>query len=570
MKQMLIETRQKAEELLQEALSIWRQSDQVDFLEGIEKDPVFSLLMLALAYQANEVDSEIDRLKTEVMQDFGRMLIPYELGHATPATALIEAKLQDHVPEMILGENTPFLLDGQHSFLPLLETRALNAQIHSLTRLDGRRWKATLEFKFPVTDLSHFAFAIKDTVFRDLEVFVQGKRLRLIKPWEYSELPMAPYFALDSMTYNRGQVYNLSSLPMDLFARQNVRLFCVDSLDPDECLPAETDRLDLVFEFMGIPEQFAFSKASLVLNPAILVNAQIHEASLSASTPIVRLSGGKDDAEGKDLSSRQFLQLVRPLENQIFGNALLEVRGVAGDRFNQGSLVKLLNSLITKYRSDFYAFQYFKGENTDNAIFQLEGALSRLKEAGNSDVMRNVTGVYLLASKNGPSAKQDFSLTVKYLTTGGAAINASLLNGSPFSSSTGYFAPDISMVGVPVQGSDEIEDEAIMESLMRYQLVTNDRIVTMADIKLFCLKELLVRYGIGENLIKRIRINRGLQQDQMGCGYQIEVAIVLQNHSFVQRNFAEKLPMAEILLQKMIEVRSANIYPVNVHITIEE
>ena len=79
MKQILFETRQKAQDLLKESLAVWRQSDQADALDGIEKDPVFSLLMMALAYQANELDGEVERLKSEVLEDFARSLVPYVL-----------------------------------------------------------------------------------------------------------------------------------------------------------------------------------------------------------------------------------------------------------------------------------------------------------------------------------------------------------------------------------------------------------------------------------------------------------------------------------------------------------
>ena len=121
MKQMLFETRNKAEDLLKQALEIWRQSDQADYLEGIEKDPVFSLLMMALAYQSNELDSELERLKQDVLDDFARMLVPYETGHATPATAVVETSLMDQIPEMTLGENSVFRLNDKESFLPLLQ-----------------------------------------------------------------------------------------------------------------------------------------------------------------------------------------------------------------------------------------------------------------------------------------------------------------------------------------------------------------------------------------------------------------------------------------------------------------
>ena len=43
----------------------------------------------------------------------------------------------------------------------------------------------------------------------------------------------------------------------------------------------------------------------------------------------------------------------------------------------------------------------------------------------------------------------------------------------------------------------------------------------------------------------------------------------MADNPFVKRSFAEKTSQVEILLQKMIEVRSTNIYPVTVVIRVE-
>lgn len=571
MKQVLFETRQKAEELLREALTVWQQSDHVDELEGIEQDPVMSLLMMAFAYRSNETDSEIERLKAEVLEDFSRMLVPYEMGHAMPATAFVETVLQDDVAEQTLGEGSVFKLSSEHPFIPLLQTRALNASVRSVVRLDGRRWKVSLGFRHPVTDLSGFAFAIRGVDFANVAVSLKGQLLPLIKPWHYSELPLTPCFSPESMTYNLGQQSRLSSLPMDLFARQNVRLFIVEKHKPQKFLPTEVEQLDLVFEFTGIPEDFRFDKTCVCLNPVLLVNAQIREASLSAANPVVRLAGGEGNpTPDKDLTGRQFLHLIRPSENQIFGNTELEIRGVAGDRFNPGSLLKLLNCIITRYHSDYYAFRQIPGTVSDDAVYQLENALSRLKEASVQNVLENVSGVYLMPRRGALSQKKDFSLNVRYLTTAGAAVNSQLSQSSSFTAPSGFKPGGTSVLAAPVPGTDEIRDEAALGSLMRYYMVTGDRLVTMADIKLFCRNELLVRYGIGGDLVRRLRLNRRQQQDGAGCGYEIVAEITLAGNPFVRRSFADKLPMAELLLQKMIEVRNANIYPVRVSITIEE
>ena len=567
MKQMIFETRQKSEELLQQALAIWRQSDQVDYLEDIEKDPVFSLLMMALAYQSNELDSEVERLKTEVVEEFSRMLIPFEMGHAMPATVLVQTALKDDLAEYPLNENCVFQLSGEHPFIPLLETRVLNAEVRPVVRLDGRRWKVTLSFRQPVKDLSHFAFVIRGVNYRDLSVTLKGQRVPLIKPWQYSELPFTHCFAAENITYNMGMSYLPSSLPMDLFVRQNVRLFCIE---PGFQLPTEMDSLDLVFEFSGISDGFAFDKAALSLNPVLLVNARLNETTLTSDTPVARLVGSQEAGDSKNLTGRSFLHLIRPAENQLFGQTELQVRGVAGDRFNMGSLMRLVNCIITKFHSDFYAFQQFKGTDAEDVIARLEAALARLKDQSAEESFRNVSGVYLIPRRLQQVKKNDFSLGVTYLTTAGAAINPFLVQSSTFTAPSGFNSAETQMIAVPVPGMDEIRDDAALGAMMRYYVLTSDRIVTMADIRAFCYKQLLVQFGIGNDIIRQVSVHRRRQRDSSYCGYEILAEITLSATSFVKRSLQDKLPQTELLLQKMIEVRSANIYPVTVSIILVE
>lgn len=570
MKQPIFETRQKAEELLRESLSIWRQSDQVDFLDGIENDPVMSLLMMAMAYQANETNSEIERLKEEVLEDFVHMLTPFEMGHALPATAVVKADLSEEIDEKLIDSDTVFSLAPDFTFLPLLNTRALNCMIGSVVRLDGRRWKVVLNFRHAITDLSLFSFAITNTSFRDVSISIKGKPLPLIRPWDYSELPFSTCFDLQSLPYNEAQMYNASLLPLDLFARQNVRLYCIDRHQASQFIPTETERLELVFEFTGINDDFLFDKTKIALNAIMLVNAQLHEATLTSKLPIARLSGYANSGDMQDLTSRQFLHLIRPMDTQVYGHTRLEVRRVAGDRFNQGSLVKLLNCIINKYHSDFYAFQNLRELSTDKAIYNLEEVLTKLMDASLQDATHNVPGVYLLLHQKSMMQDRDFSLGVQYLTTAGAAVNPYLTSTSVFTSQSEFDNSSIQLISTPVPGSDEVTNEVASDSMLRYYMLTSDRIVTPADIKMFCYKELMSQYGITSKMFKQVRVSRRQQQENMGCGYEIFVHILLSANSFIRRSFVDRIPAVEIMMQKMMEVRSANIYPIQVKIDVEE
>ena len=586
MKQTIFETKQRAEELLREAINIWRQSDDNERLEGLESDPVMKLLITALAYQANESASDLEALKTEVLEEFAQLLTPYETGHATPATAVVETALQDSVTELEMTDQSVFTLNGTNfSFMPLLRTRLLNAKVNSIIRMDGRRFKVTIRFNSPVKDLSGFAFAVDSLDFQDLTVRQGDRMLPLIRPWDYSELPLQNCFGLDTILYNRSQTYEASATCLDLFARQNVRLFVIGRQGDKESeelrvkseesrvkseelrgmLPTETDGVDLIFEFTGISDRFVFDKQHFSLNPIVLVNAQMHQTTLSGGTPIVRVAGYDKDEDHVNL---QFLHAVRPSEEQLYGNSLVEVRRVAADRFNQGRLVRLLNSLIARYHSDFYAFQGLQGFSGDKTMQALQETLMRLMEITKKDQLRQVPGVYLLLRNRRLIESGKGSLDVSYLTTAGAGVNGSLHADSTFTVPGGLSGAQTRQIANPVMGRDETTEEAALASLSRYYIATNDRIVTPADIKLFCYNELLTRYGIVRDMVKSLTVNRRQQMDRHGCGYEIVVEIVLADNPFVRRSFAEKASRVEILMQKMIEVRSTNIYPVVVTLRI--
>lgn len=568
MKQTIFETRQRAEELLREAINIWQQSDDNDKLEGLENDPILKLMITALAYQVNESISDLEAMKDEVLEEYAQLLTPYEIGHAVPATAAISTALLDPISELELNSSSSFTLNGtDYKFIPLLKTRLLNIKDISIVRIDGRRWKVTMNFSTPTNDLSGFAFAIKNQNFQDVNITLNRQQVPIAKPWDYSELPLSDCFGLDTIIYNRSQTFEASATCLDLFARQNVRIFVIRPHKQSQFTNVETDTFDLIFEFSGINDSFKFDKNNLILNPVILVNAELHNTTLSSQTPVIRVGGyDKNDEQ----VNQQFLHAIRPSEEQLYGNSLIEIRRVAADRFNQGRLVKLLNAVIARYHSDYYAFQNLKGISGDKTMQALQEILSRLVDIARKDQLRQIPGIYILLRDTKLLQTKDGSVEVGYLTTAGAGINSSLNADCSFIVPTGLNSSQTHQIANPVMGSDEITEESAQASLSRYYIATCDRIVTPADIKLFCYNELLTRYGIIRDMIRQITVNRRQQIERNGPGYEIVVDILLADNPFVKRSFEEKVSLVEMLLQKMIEVRSTNIYPIVVTIQIEK
>ena len=569
MKQTVFETRQRAEELLREAVNVWRQSDRNDALEGLENDPVMRLLITALAYQANESASDLEEIKQEVLQDFANLLVPYEVGHAVPATAAVQLALEDGVQEIVLNENSEFSLEGTaFTFIPLLETRLLNARVRSISRIDGRRWKVSLTFKQAISDLSGLCFTIRNAWFQDLKITVGGQTLRLVKPWDFSELPLNECFGLDSILYNRTQTYNASATCLDLFARQNVRMFYIKKNDASKpMMQMEMESVDLILEFSGINDKFALDRESFLLNTTILVNARKQTATLSKASPVVRVTGANSD---EIQTGQQFLHAVRPAEEQIFADALIDVRRVAADRFDQGRLMGLLNSLVMRYRSDFIAYRNLPEGFNDKTVLSLQNILVSLIDVIGKDRLKVTPGVYLMLRPIKASTHEAYSVDVSYLTTSGAVINTLLNSSSKFVAPSGVDTTKMRQIAEPVMGLNEIREQSAEASLSRYYLATQDRVVTPADIKFFCYNELLTHYGITRDMVRSITVSRRQKPELRSCGYEIVVEITLANNSFVIRSFSDKIKQVEILIQKMMEVRSANVYPITVLIKVEQ
>ena len=565
MKQTQFETRQRSEQMLQQATALWQRSAFSEQLEELGKDPVFTLLMTALAYQANELDGEIERIRQEVIEDLTRTLIPYELTHANPATVLVSATPANGIPEMEVHASTPFTLaDTSHSFLPLFRTRVLPAQIKSILRMDGRRWKVSIAFDTPVDNLSGFCFAIRNSDFRDLIVSVNNRPLPLVRPLDYAQLPIDPAFGADTMLYNNLHAHIADTACIDLFAQQNVRLFFVQPHEDRAFYPTELEKIDLVFEFTGITDAFAFSKSDIVLNSVLLVNATLHTATLSPVNPIVRAVG---DEPIKDYPE-QFMHMVCPSEEQLYGDSTIEVRQVAADRFNRGSLIRLLSALNAKYHTDYPAFQDIKSTTNDDTAQQLQQLLAKLEETVNRSESDAVPGVYMILRQS--QMDKQGSVDIRYLTTSGAAINTLLSAESRFIGPKGLDGKECLPVTEPIPGTDQLNDFISGMETARYLVATGDRIVTPADIRMFCHKELLTRYGITREMVQNITVSHRNSNDMQGCGYEIVVDITLTGNNFVQKALAEKKNFVETMLQKMMEVRSTNIYPICVTIQIVE
>lgn len=510
MDQKTINTRQRAEELLREAVSIWRQSRYSDYLEGIENDPVFSMLLTAVAYQDEITGKKIEGVKDEVLRSYLNTLLPYDSLHATPATACIAVNPNSGVQEVNLNSDSEFTLSGtSFRFRPLLHSKVLPASVSKLDRIDGRRWKVTLAFDFPVKDLSYFCFAIRNHSFRDVRLTTGNFELPVVKPWEFSRMPYSDIFSIDHALYNHRELYDPSSCVVDMFASQNLNLFSVEAHDSKEYIADEVSSLDIVIEFMGVTPDFTFDRSQIVLNPVVLANVGVHTVTLDSQTPFVQVDSSSDKND-----TSQFMYMLKPSSLQTFADTGVRVRRDRG------------------------------GDGKQNLTF-------------------------IMMDKPDDSVSLDLS----YLTTDGGAVTPKLSIQNSFSTPAGLVQTVEGLVCNPVAGKDRSEVDEDTETKIRCAMQTADRLVTPSDIKAFCLNELSARYGITPGMVRKLSVSHRLQsRDEEGgnaSGYVVIVDIVVESTGFVRRSFEDRVPQVEILLGKMIDARTAGVYPVKVTISIQ-
>ena len=562
MRKKIFATGELAKELQKEAIAIWRMGSNEEYFEGVENDPVVSLLITALAYQEYTADNELSRLKNEVLEDFSRMLIPYELCGAKPASALIQTRTEEGVNKVSLHSSTPFSLgENKFHFMPLLDTTVYNAKVESVVRLDARRWKVSINFKEEISSLEGFSFIVNNHKFKDLNISLGGKQISLVKPWHYANLPLSNCFSVDSMLYNETLAYDASTTWFDLFSQQNKRMFVVEKYTSDDIFTCPVDKIDLVFEFMGITDDFVFDKSQLIINTVLLVNTSLKTATLSVSNPIVRIA---DEEEQTD----KLLHLMRPSSEQMYKNISFTLRRSAIERFNVDSLLKLLHCLIDKYSTDYYAFMQIDRLKNGLEVNRLYQWLVNLAKYLEESPIEMSSGVYLLLKKSKETLLEDESLTLQYLTTQGAAVNQYLSTRSVFNVPVGLSVQGTTMVAEPVLGQDEAVGSDVQNSMSKYYMVTNNRLVTPADIKIFCYNELLRRYNIDSSIIRNIVVKNAIHSERGHCGFETKVEILMIDDMFVKRSLSGKINEVELILQKMIEVRSSFAYPIQVNIRI--
>ncbi len=554
MDQLLFETKSRADELLKAAIEIWRANHNIDQVEGIEDDPIFQLMLMALAYQGEELRSEWSASRDNLLNDLVNQLSPWVEPESIPASMILRSEPHHGGNNVVLGAEDNFTLSGVgYNFIPLFSVRLIAHELLRVTRLDGRRWKVTVQFKEMLNSVDGLSFQVLNSAFGDLSVSINGTNMPLVKPWDRSDLPFVDCFGMESMLYNQYQPLDASSMWFDLFAEQNARLFVFKSGDGAVRLRHDVDKLDMIFEFSSVDRDFVFNKDMLLFNVFPVVNAELKSVELSARTPICRLN---DDRERK----RNFLTTVAPLKSQIFREAALTIRRFDVERFGVRDLINRLEEITHRFSSDYFAYQSIPKLRDGGEIRQLDLLLNSLKEKVRSGV-DEPSGVYAILN-NIKGLDTETSLSLRYLVSDGAMGDIRVDSSSRFVAPTLLNSTTTYAVTPIISGYARLSNATAKRVESRYRIATGDRIVTLSDVKHFCYKEMFTRFAVLPESLRSVTVKHRLRMDGVYSGYEIAVFIKIDGSDYLKSNFAHKIQFAELLLQKMIESRMVGVYPV--------
>ena len=121
MNHQLFEIKERADELLKIAQEVWNTNYNSDQIEGVEKDPIFQLIMMALAYQGEELRSEWESDKNNLLELFYSRLVPWVIDDVMPMSMILHTMPHRDIDYVKLDEEDNFKLKGHNiNFMPLL------------------------------------------------------------------------------------------------------------------------------------------------------------------------------------------------------------------------------------------------------------------------------------------------------------------------------------------------------------------------------------------------------------------------------------------------------------------
>ena len=512
-------------------------------VRNMENDPVVNLLLSALSYQAYHIHKNVNQYEEKILNEFCDRTIPFNLIKPLPAFSIIKTKLKENCDEKILDETSSFEFVNSRkqkfTFIPLLNTKIINAELEVADQLAENVWKVELRLNAPVDNLSGLSFYLDTQDFISIEnIRYEDEELPLIKPSQYNELPFTKWFNNNHLLLNQNYyLFGTYDYWQELFLTNTAHLFYIDQYETKKIPLNGQTNIELEITLNSPADIHDILK----INCIPVVNVEKEERTLDHRNPIQKLSS----------DANEFLNLLYDKEDEkIMDNIFIRQYGV--ERYNPVLLFEQMQELLYRYNSDYYAFQDIrelkntdKLENLQNVIDEIRNIVAKSEEKKIKD------HYYAILKKNNNETKP---VDLKYLTTAGASANGIKKGEKTTKAPISIDNNKTTLLLETKGGSNGIKDETQKENIAKYYFQTKDRLVTPADMMIF----IKTFYYAGETLGDNIENITVKPQNE-----QINITINLKNDNPLTDTDKQQLPE---ILQTKIMLKSSGILPVKVQI----
>ncbi len=321
----------------------------------------------------------------------------------------------------------------------------------------------------------------------------------------------------------------------------------------------QSDLLWIEFKFPSYISDEVLDELVCTINSFPVCNRRLNEMTfrIQANFNVVPLSTNEDylyNIQSVKSFNGQEYRTSKVSDTNKIENGEYVVRKGGVERFDQRNAKDLLNYLIDLLRDESASFALFGQEAISTNLFELNQQLAALEQK----VKKGETGEaanYLMIK---PKLLKD-NIFVEYWTTSGEKANNIRIGSKLQASSTvDLRSEELVLISNTTGGRDPLSQSEILNNF-KASLITRDRIVTIADIKVFCSKEL-------QGGIKAISFEKKFEVSSVANGGFIKYFEIEIEPTNYEKFKVEEWDSIGSILQSKIETKSSFVLPLRVRI----
>lgn len=535
------------EKRVRESIDYLRQFT-VENINYEQMDPIVRMMLTALIHEGQSIRDYIDSTPQKIVERYCSDFIPYEKVGAMPAITLLAPSFKSHKEgELVsVGTGTAFSYKASDSkmqlnYLPIFETTLIpyspdaglfllthnklshGQEVHEIKGDKFNRVWLGIQTKAEVECLKGLSLLITGTngiLPEKICVGSGNKELEISTMLEMENIKMLEPFDAQQSS---GQFFSIiNSWKESLLNMEDAALLYIndDTVDRDLFKPKaypksfqqwlEDEYLDgfdpdTLWLRLDFPREYTVPNTiDIAMNILPVTNVDVNNLTLTPSSPIAKLQKQEDSFFLRILetSSASHKQGFSMTADEII------VRDFDANCYHNGDLYRDVRTLYNHFIDDYYAFIEYNGIKDGEVLKRLRETVNRLgKSVGESnDKFKFDSGTYVM--KNMSQESMTSSTKVSYITTMGARGNMPESGETMECKRLPAIEKTVAIVMSAMGGQDKASVDARYE-MMRYYVLTNDRLYTKMDIDAFLRKEIMAEFGKEE--FRRIFIRISIQ-----------------------------------------------------------